>query len=471
MADTMNWSNLGVSTAVDLFDMFKNDWNEIMMSNYKNDMMVKNYYDMQSPQARMRDMRAAGINPYTAAQGIAGSGGSGGNVTPPNSGVGATSVAETAANLDNAFTNKTQSDNLDANTNLVKSQQKAQDILNEINEATKEDQKEEIRDRAAWQAFKAAFEKFYTENYPDLWNANLASAKKDADFKQAQIDYYEQNINNLKEEIKKLEQEVKTLRAQAEYYIAAAAEQESEELLNEKEANLKEKQAELMEWELKVNKMYGGDAMLATMSELNKVTPGAGTAYYAFMKTMKYEMNMMEQAGQVAGSNPEMYSWMEQLFTMQNNDAMKLYENMNLYMQYSLEYNDLCQAKAAGVLPAGCETMDDLDKKILSTKLDMMNARAERDKYGKALQAEYKKTHNGTIGNYMLYSLVSRIVTLMVPGVGISRAIKGAGSSDNVITPQGLGSGSVSKIPSSKYSEPDFSHIGGGSWTPSTTSY
>lgn len=141
------------------------------------------YNDYMSPAARMAQMRAAGINPNAAAQGISGSAAPQMNAAAPTSAF--SSLGEA---LGQSVNTGLTAGNIAAQTKNLETQTKGQDLMNKITEV-------ELGMK------------------PSLLSAELDDLRADAKQKN-------QAVEQSKAEVKKIDQEVENLKTQKEYLVA-----------------------------------------------------------------------------------------------------------------------------------------------------------------------------------------------------------------------------------------------------------
>lgn len=172
------------------------------MQNSQQEAFFNNY---MSPQARMAQMRAAGINPNAAAQGISGSSAPQMNAAAPTS-----AFSSLGEQLGNSVNNALTAENLAANTKKVETEAEGQDLMNKVTEV-------ELGMK------------------PDMLTAELEEKK-------AHAEEMRQNVTNLKKELDRIDQEIKNLKAQETLIIAQEGQVAYENRL--KEAQTKREQAD-----------------------------------------------------------------------------------------------------------------------------------------------------------------------------------------------------------------------------------
>lgn len=172
------------------------------LQNQHNEYLYNHY---MSPRAQMAQMKAAGINPNAAAQGIAGSSSS---IAPAASAADGAGVAGSLADLiGNSFNTALGAENTKANTHKVNSETKGQDLQNDFNEQSFEQRLNAIAKDNGWKDEQIkqmqAFNKYADQLYN--WNAQ----KAEQDYKNAEKQWY-----LFESEIKKNEAETKLAEAQ-----------------------------------------------------------------------------------------------------------------------------------------------------------------------------------------------------------------------------------------------------------------
>ena len=166
------------------------------------------FNEYMSPQARMAQMKAAGINPNAAAQGISGSSAPQMNAAAPTSAFG--SLGE---QLGNSVNSALTAENIAANTKKAETEAEGQDIQNKIAEV-------ELGMK------------------PDMLSAELDDLKESANQKR-------QAVKQSEAEIEKIKAEKENLETQKEYMIAQIGLVEYDKKVKEADAALKNAEAGL----------------------------------------------------------------------------------------------------------------------------------------------------------------------------------------------------------------------------------
>ena len=419
--------------------------NYIAMRQQRNqtDWYMENY---GSPEARMRMMTNAGINGFAAAAGIAGSGGSGsfGPVQAPiSSNVGTVTEAgaeATASNLNNA------------NADLAKSQKEGQDIQNEIADKTKDvvvaQKYQELRRMTA----EADYWQYYADNYPRMFEGTVANLNKDLDVKSKQIDLYSKQIDEITQKIDNLKEEINLMKTQEGYYRASAGELGARQALEEKQTELTGLQVQRQEWENKVAELYGGDSILATKTELNKLDPGLGDLWYNNMLNEKFEMEMMNSAGNTAGQSPVMMSEMRGMLKDKMDATLNAYHAYEKYQKYSTEVQKLCEALSAGIVVPGYADKAEMIRAVKAYNKAASDARQEYSDFCDDIAEEYNKKHVGLVLGTEAWSLVKSVAPAVVGAYTGGKVLGAAGAAANKVqVPKGT--------PTNEYGDPDYSYV------------
>lgn len=174
----------------------------------QNETQERFYNEYMSPAARMAQMRAAGINPNAAAQGISGSSASQMNAAAPTS-----AFSSLGEQLGNSVNTALTAENIAANTKKAQAEAEGQDIINKMNEV-------ELGLK------------------PDMLSAELEETK-------AHAEEMRQNVTNLKKELDKYDQEIKNLKAQELLIIAQEGQVAYDNRLKEAQAKRDEAEAAL----------------------------------------------------------------------------------------------------------------------------------------------------------------------------------------------------------------------------------
>lgn len=229
-------------------DIYAN-YGNTLLQNYANERFMNRYMQQWgSPQAQMESMRAAGINPYVAAENISG-----------NSGFPASAVSEgsniagdlnTLANA-NATNVKTPSEvrNLDADST-------GKELENEVTKDTLEDKKQFIRDEARKMGFDAdTVEKIakwqdqlseWTVDNLKKKSAEMESNKKLID---KQKDLVDKEIKQIDEQIKEIKQRINTMISEEDLNNARTALTNKEKEKVQKEIEKQEIENKKMEYD------------------------------------------------------------------------------------------------------------------------------------------------------------------------------------------------------------------------------
>lgn len=172
------------------------------LQNQHNEYLYNHY---MSPRAQMAQMKAAGINPNAAAQGIAGSSPS---VAPAASAADGAGVAGSLADLiGNSFNSALGAENTKANTHKVNSETKGQDLQNDFNEQSFTERLNAIAKDNGWKDEQIKQMQAFNKYADQLYNWNAQKAEQDYKNAEKQWHLYES-------EIKKNEAETKLAEAQ-----------------------------------------------------------------------------------------------------------------------------------------------------------------------------------------------------------------------------------------------------------------
>ena len=174
----------------------------------QNRQQEKFYEEYMSPQARMRDMMAAGINPNAAAQGISGSSAPQMNAAAPTS-----AFSSLGEQLGQSVNTALSAQNIAADTKQKEVQAKGQDIQNKIAEV-------ELGMK------------------PDMLSAELDDIRESANQRR-------QAVKQAQTEIEKIKAEKENLETQKEYMIAQIGLVEYDKKVKEADAALKNAEAGL----------------------------------------------------------------------------------------------------------------------------------------------------------------------------------------------------------------------------------
>ena len=356
-----------------------------------------------SPEARMRMMSNAGINPFAAAAGIAGSGGSSGSSAPQGA------VAELEGSSE-AGENVADTGRQMAEQDLLKSQKEGQDIQNKINEDTMEYQKQTIIENYNKSAAEAQYWKYYADNYPRILEGNVANLNKDLDVKGKQIDLYAKQINEIDQKIKNLEEEINLMKTQESYYKASAGELGARQALEEKQTQLTAFQVQRQDWENKVAELYGGDSILATRTELDKVSPGLGQIWYQNYLNAKFETQMMESAGNTAGQSPAEMAEMRGMLKDRIDAANEAYNQYQKYVKYVTEVQKLSEALVGGIVAPGYADKNEMIRAIQAYSKAAGECKQKYGDFVNEFTEEYNKNHVGLIIGTEAWSLVKNLI-------------------------------------------------------------
>lgn len=210
--------------------------------NYKQEQFYNQY---QSPEARMRQMRAAGINPNAAAEGIAGASPS------PMQATGFGSFDAAGQAIGDMYLAKVQKDNIEANTKNINQDTENKKTENDFMTASFSDRLDYLRNLGliSGEQYKQAQE--LTARYPELLDQNIEQIKSNIAKNDKEIEVYDQQISNLKKEIDKMDEEIRKMKADETLDYALAGEAGARKALEEAEKALTEKKTELAELEKK----------------------------------------------------------------------------------------------------------------------------------------------------------------------------------------------------------------------------
>lgn len=199
------------------------------------------------PEAQMEHMRAAGVNPFTAAGNLSGSAGD----TNVGSTIGGYDLNNSIASLANSQMNPTVEDNTKSGTEKNKADAKVsetvaegQEIQNEINSDTKENQKQEIRDRARKQGYDADIAEVTALYADDIEKATLDNLDADYQLKVKQHEQAQKQMDLIDKQINEIDENIKVLKEQVKYYKSIEELNQANKLLAEEEKKKVEKENE-----------------------------------------------------------------------------------------------------------------------------------------------------------------------------------------------------------------------------------
>ena len=160
---------------------------------YQNSYNERMYNDYMSPKAQMAQMRAAGINPAAAAQGIAG-----GSPSAPAPAASASDSAGIAGNLaelvGNSFNTALGAKNIESDTNKNNAETKGQEIQNDFNNQTFDERVAAIAKQNNWTDEQVKQMQSFNKYADELYSWNAAKAKQDVANAIKQWELYESQI-------------------------------------------------------------------------------------------------------------------------------------------------------------------------------------------------------------------------------------------------------------------------------------
>lgn len=231
------------------------------------------------PEAQMAHMRAAGVNPFTAAGNLTGAAGD----TNVGSTIGGYDLNNSIAALANSQMNPTVEDNTKSGTTknvadakVSEAVAEGQEIQNEINSDTKENQKQEIRDRARKMGYDADIADVTAEYAEDIQKATLDNLDADYNLKVKQHDLAQKNIERIDKEIDQIDENIKVLKEQVKYYKSIEQLNAANEALVKAEKDKVEKEREKLEIE---NEILEFDASKDLTGQYYRIRKKHGKAF------------------------------------------------------------------------------------------------------------------------------------------------------------------------------------------------
>lgn len=211
---------------------------------YQNRAQERFFDEYMSPEARMSQMRAAGINPAAAAQGISG----------------APAPQMTAAGPSGAFTGLGEQIGNSVNTMLsadairseirnMDSRTTGQDIQNRFDNQTFDNRALYLKNQGliSTEQYKQASE--LSRQYPEMLSQSIEQIRSNIRKNDAQVKVFDQQIDNLKKEIGKMDEEIRKMKSDETLNYALAGEAGAREELERAEKALTDKKSELAEVE------------------------------------------------------------------------------------------------------------------------------------------------------------------------------------------------------------------------------
>lgn len=203
-----------------------------MYQNYKQEQFYNNY---MSPQARMRDMTQAGINPSAAAQGISGSSAAQMSASGPSgalSGLGdmVSAIPQLTAEIENikSMTSKNQ-----AEEEFYKSQTTGQNIENKFNFETFETRIKSLDLDNNHKSFIIDTLRPYAENSDQWYKINFDALDEQVKKTKKEVDEIDEKIKNLGKEREVMDSQIGKNEADAgEANARAALERQKKEIID-----------------------------------------------------------------------------------------------------------------------------------------------------------------------------------------------------------------------------------------------
>lgn len=216
-----------------------------MLSQHLQNKKQEEFYNKyQSPQARMAQMRAAGINPNAAAQGISGAAAPQMNAAAPTSAF--SSLGEA---LGQSVNTSLTAGAIKAQTENVEAQTEGQRIENRFQNETFDDRAAYLRNEGLISAEEYNQAAELSRQYPELLNQTIEQMRSNIRKNDAQVKVFDQQIDNLKKEIDKMEEEIRKMKSDETLNYAMAGENNARAELERAEKALTDKKAELAQVE------------------------------------------------------------------------------------------------------------------------------------------------------------------------------------------------------------------------------
>lgn len=212
-----------------------------MLGTYMQNQQQEAFFnDYMSPAARMAQMRAAGINPNAAAQGISGSSAPQMNAASPTG-----AFSSLGEQLGQSVNTALTADAIRANTQNTEAQTEGQKIQNQFELKTFDDRAKYLENLGliSGEEYKQAAE--LSRQYPEMLEQSIEQIKSNIRKNDKQVEVFDQQITNLKKEIDKMTEEIKKMKSDETLNYALAGEAGARKALEEAEKALTDKKTEL----------------------------------------------------------------------------------------------------------------------------------------------------------------------------------------------------------------------------------
>ena len=190
---------------------------------YQNTYNERMYNQYMSPKAQMAQMRAAGINPAAAAQGIAG--GSRASIAPAASASEGAGIAGNLAELvGNSFNSALGAKNIESDTNKNNAETKGREIENDYLNQTFDERVAAVAKQNNWTDEQVKQMQAFNKYADDLYNWNAQKAEQDVSNAKKQWELYESQIKKNEKETELAEAQVGLTEQQTKESAAKTAE-------------------------------------------------------------------------------------------------------------------------------------------------------------------------------------------------------------------------------------------------------